>query len=120
MGTTFNDGNSEVKILPCLTACPFEAFKEKGFHYKEADFLKWTYELYEVFRLDYFDYNEMSKFYIQEVRSVFLGRCYMFCKTESVGKLEIFYIWMTKERDMTGLILLRQIKRKFSAEKIKD
>ena len=110
MGTTFNEGNSEIKKLPCLTACPFEAFKKQGFHYKEADFLKWTYELDDVF-IFYSDYQESSKFYIKEVRSVFLGRCYMLCNLEPVGKLQRYYIYMRKERDMTGLILLRSIRR---------
>ena len=104
MGTNFYVGNSEEMRLPCLTACPFEAFKKRGFHYNEANFLKWTFEFDEIFIIDgaFNDLINKSMIQIEEVRSVFLGRCYMICSLKPVEKFEFLFLQMRKERDITG------------------
>ena len=33
----------EDKRLPCLTICPWAAYKKEGFHYSNEDFLKNTF-----------------------------------------------------------------------------
>ena len=34
----------KVKLAPCLTFCPWPAFKQSGFFYNQTDFLKNTFQ----------------------------------------------------------------------------
>ena len=55
--TTFTGDKSKASVLPCLTACPLEAFKKRGFFYNEEDYTKWTFELDEIFILKGVNYD---------------------------------------------------------------
>jgi len=104
MGTTFLDSDISSKILPCVTACPFEAFKKRGLYHSDSDFKMWTYELPEIFvvKNQNYDLEDRSQFYIEEVRSVFLGRCYMICYLKPVEKWEPLHLRLKKDRDLTS------------------
>ena len=106
MELSLNGAESKKKNLPCLTACPWEAFKQKGFYFTEENYLKRTFELDEIFILkdEYYDLTNRSMFYIEEIRSVLHGRCYMICPKNLKKKLDPVLINIRKQLDLTGLL----------------
>lgn len=105
MGTTFVDDGVHEKDFPCVTACPWQAFKKRGFHYNQTDFIEQTFNFDEVFITNDSnqDLNNGSLFYIEEIKSIFLGRCYMICPLKPINRQESFSYQMRNERDITGL-----------------
>ena len=103
IGTLFTGEDIEVKILPCLTVCPWKAFKSKGFFYQTSEFLDQTFECKEVFLNESFcDQKSNNEFHVEEIKSVYLGRCYMTCSNEPVRKKKLVSLSVRKNQDITG------------------
>jgi len=66
--------------------------------------LKQTYELDDIFILKgmFYDLTNKTAFNIEEIRSVFLGRCYMVCPLIPMEKGMAVYYAVKKMRDVTG------------------
>ena len=92
------------KVLPCITACPWESFKRRGFYFNSSKFMKETFDLEEVFILKGFgyDYTNGSLYSFDEIKSMYLGRCYMSCHLKPVKKRAQVFFAVRKERDING------------------
>jgi len=107
MSTNFHSDGTRKKTLPCITACPWQAFKERGFHYSEADYTNNTFGLEEIFDVKYAknDLNNTSKYYVEEIRSVSLGRCHMVCPLKRKKQSASVIFKLRKGQDITGITL---------------
>jgi len=110
MGTNFIGYTR--KFLPCLTACPWEAYKKNGLQFTKATYIENTFELGEILVLKGMNYDLTNKsaFYIEELRSVALGRCYMICPLNPTKRSEPVLIKIRKDRDLTGNVLVFYVK----------
>ena len=65
----------------------------------------------EVFVIDQTnpDLTDESLYRIEEIRSVYLGRCYMICSLVRVKKFTSVSYRVRKDRDLTGLKYVDQI-----------
>ena len=105
MGSRFDDQEGAKKNLPCITFCPFSAFKKRGLFFKHDDFVLQTYEKEELF----YNFNESnlsnkSLYLVEEVRGIFIGRCYMVCYLPLVDVKEQIFIQLVKQQDIVGNI----------------
>ena len=93
--------NTEEKPLPCLTACPWSPFRKRGFYFKQDDFIKQTYEKEEIFfDIPFVDLYNKSLFSIEEIPSIFQGRCYMVCHLKPLPIMIPFNIFFQKYMDI--------------------
>jgi hypothetical protein len=101
---TVEENRNEEKNLPCFTVCPWNIFKNYGFHYKLRDFAMNSYEINEIF-LDNKESNNsvQNGFIIQEVKNMILGRCYMFCRKAPAEKLTIYFVALRRNVDLKGI-----------------
>jgi len=99
----FQEQDIKVKAFPCVTACPLDAFKTRGLFFKEKDYLDQTFAKEEIFydekKIGIF--NE-SIFYIEELRSLFRGRCYMVCPLKKKKLKDHIRITFKKGVDIKG------------------
>lgn len=113
IGVRFQPMDLAKKIPPCVTVCPLEAFKTRGFFFKEASFLQQTFTKVETF-LDGTKYglNKQSAFNdeafsTQEIRSVFLGRCYTICQKLPLKEhYEMYMMFFNKTTSVKGWYLV--------------
>jgi len=49
IGITVNGTDITEKALPCLTLCPWSAFKKQGFHFNLTGMWLWTFQLQILF-----------------------------------------------------------------------
>jgi len=98
---------TEKKIPPCVTVCPLEGFKTRGFFYKEKEFLMQTYEIDDILlkgeKYDFLMQSIYNNTYhsIQEVQSVFLGRCYTICQKLTLKNIPYMYTMVfNRSRDL--------------------
>ena len=99
----FIEYNEALKLLPCMTVCPWSAFKNPGFFYNTNDFLNNTFAMEDVF--DDFSKvisNNESVPEFETIPSIYLGRCYMVCNTVKVQSGSPFYIILKTHSDVTG------------------
>ena len=72
----------ESKPLPCITFCPLQGFKTKGFFYTNQSYLENSFSPEELFHLDSLQiFQNKSKFVFKEVRTILNGRCYTLCSS---------------------------------------
>ena len=103
MGVRFEDQKEETKFLPCLTFCPLNGFKSRKLNYKNASFTEETFSQEEIFsdvNLTYF--HNRSLFCIEEIKGVFIGRCYMVCYLRKRPEVDAIYIPLRKQNDLIG------------------
>ena len=95
------------KELPCITVCPWEAFKRQGLFYNKEVLDQATLEKEAIFFHNnvYQMFNE-SIYSIKEIRSVIYGRCFRVCYMVPVGKNEEFYVMFNKDKEMKGFSFL--------------
>ena len=64
----------ETKLLPCITVCPWQAFKKQGFFYNRTILMQETFGKGEIF-VDVKGYShfDKSKYSIEEIQSVYFG-----------------------------------------------
>ena len=80
MGVRFNDDKLVEKNFPCITVCPWNSFKTHGFHYGNDSFYKQTYDKDEILYIrNVSNPTDTSSYYIEELKGVLIGRCYMVC-----------------------------------------
>jgi hypothetical protein len=96
--------NKETKLLPCLTACPWQAFKKSGFYYNRKSLVQETYGKDEIFD-DFKGCSDVdsSEYSIEEIHSIFLGRCYMVCPVSPSGINSGLNIIFKNSMDLKGL-----------------
>jgi hypothetical protein len=102
-----DENMDDVKYLPCFTACPWNAFKKYGFHYKPEDFRLNTYNEDEIFgKLP--DQVPLHKSIIltEEIKNIMLGRCYMFCQTELAKKGLTYTVAFRKNVNLKSMIII--------------
>jgi hypothetical protein len=75
---------------PCFSFCPNPGKKSADFVYKSIDYFKGTYS-YE----DIFESKDNVTMTINEVHTVWNGRCYTFCQMEKKNRLRAF-IYLNK------------------------
>ena len=112
IGVRFEPQNKLKKTLPCATACPSKGFRTRGFFYKEEDFLRNTFNRDDIFYdAPSFGIFNRSAFLIEEVKSSYLGRCYMVCALEEKFEAESAIIPLRRMTDLTGTQALYTNKR---------
>jgi hypothetical protein len=103
VGVRFKDEQQSEKMLPCLTACPMNAFKIQGFHFTNETFYSQTYNMDEIFyENEIFNLTHNSNLTIEEVRGIFTGRCYMVCPKRKTLKKDVLFIHFWKFRAIKG------------------
>ena len=101
MGIRFKVENVKEKQLPCLTACPWNAYRERGLFFKKDDFMRQTFEKEEIFyNASFVDLYNESLYYIEEISSIHLGRCYMVCHLKPLPRMIQSEIYFWKHRDI--------------------
>ena len=103
VGITVTGLNSEEKYFPCFTICPWTVFKRPGFYFKEMDFLKNSFSADELF-YDGSDFSVFNKtiFDFEEIRTLFLGRCFMACPLAAQTEKVVMTVAMRKVMDIKG------------------
>ena len=101
-GARFQDSNVDRKLLPCLTVCPWAAFKKQGLHYNLSDYLNYTTDQNELIVNMSFASVNAADYTVETIRSVNFGRCYMICYAKEVKENEKFILALTKKSDITG------------------
>ena len=96
IGVIVEESDKDEKDLPCLTLCPWKAFRNRGFHFKSEDFYKNVFNQSEIF----FNLND-SLYTVEEIHNIFLGRCFMVCFREPIKKMFSHYI-MLRQQDLKG------------------
>jgi hypothetical protein len=96
--------DKETKLLPCITACPWQAFKRHGFYYNRKTLVQETFEKDEIFDeitkcSDLFT----SEYTIEEIHCLFFGRCYMVCPVSPSGRNSGLYFIFKNSLDLKGL-----------------
>ena len=96
MGVKYTE--EDKKQLPCITLCPWSAFKKQGFFFTTEEFAQHTFESYELLSNTSTLGNAFnsSNFQLEEIRSPQLGRCYMICKLAKVSTRESVLIALNK------------------------
>ena len=71
IGVNIQESYVSEKLLPCITICPWMAFKSFGFHYSSGNFSQNTFEKDEVFlnATNYSVFDE-SQYTLEEIRSI--------------------------------------------------
>ena len=101
MGIRFKGENIKEKQLPCITACPWNAFRKRGFFFEQDDFIKQTYKREEIFfDVPFVELYNISLFSIKEIHSIFQGRCYMVCHLKPLPIMIPFNIFFQKYMDI--------------------
>lgn len=68
------------KKMPCITACPWEAFKKRGLFYNRKLLDEETFEKEDIFlHTEGYQVFNPRLFSIEEIRSIHFGRCFMVC-----------------------------------------
>ena len=95
------------KNHPKKRKCPWSAFKNPGLHYSTEIFKKSTFEKEEIFMniTDLSPFNE-SLYEIEEIKSVFMGRCYMVCPLQPQKKLTLDYLALKNDKEIEGCLSL--------------
>lgn len=95
----------ETKFLPCITVCPWQAFKKHGLFYNKKILLQETFGMDEIF-VDAKVYSVFNKsaYSIEEIQSVYFGRCYMVCPVRPSKQNWAAYIFFNNSLDLKGLI----------------
>jgi hypothetical protein len=101
MGSSYKDQDVESKLLPCLTFCPWTAFKEEGFYFDNDMFLRNSFEKEELFS-NVTQFSNKSLFLFQEIKGIFIGRCYMLCYLKEVIEMDRIYFGLMKKTGITG------------------
>ena len=103
MGVRFEDQKEEHKFLPCLTFCPLNGFKSRQFNYENETFTKETFSEEEIFSdVNLTSFRNRSLFYIEEIKGVFIGRCYMVCYLREGAEVDAINIPLRKQNDLIG------------------
>jgi hypothetical protein len=96
---TIDENKNDEKDLPCFTLCPWDAYKKPGFHYQHEDFKINTYDATDlVVNLS----NIQKDFQIEEVKNVYLGRCFMFCYIKPIKKLDMIKVEISRNVNLKG------------------
>ena len=101
MGSSFEDQEVDLKYLPCLTFCSPSAYKTYTFSFENDTFLQNSYEKEEFF-FNMTEINDKSSYHLEEIRGVYIGRCYMLCILKKVTEMETIYIKLQKKQDILG------------------
>jgi hypothetical protein len=105
MGVRFQGGNMDEKPLPCLTACPWAVYRERGFYFNKNEFIKQTFEREEIFfNISFINLFDISVFQIEEIYTIFQGRCYMVCHSKPLPRMIPFTIFFQKYMDLKGIM----------------
>jgi hypothetical protein len=100
MGIRFKGENIKEKQLPCITACPWNAFRKRGLYFKREVFMRQTFEREEIFyNASGVNLYDESLYYVEEIHSIFLGRCYMACQLKSLPRKMSLFFYLYKYRD---------------------
>ena len=105
IGVRFQDDQLSEKMLPCLTVCPINAFKNQGFHFTIEEYYNQTYSMQEIFyENEKFNLSANSNYAIEEVNGIYTGRCYMVCPTKKMPMRDVLILYFWKFRDIKGFI----------------
>ena len=109
VGVNIKESSLAEKMLPCITVCPWMAFKSFRFYYTSGNFTQNTYEKEEVFlnATKYTAFDE-SKYALEEIRSIFLGRCYTIWPLKPKKRTIMSYLALKNTRDYKGNCLSSQ------------
>ena len=100
-GVRFVDQELPTKQLPCITVCPWEAFRKKGFHYNMDEFMLYTFDEYDLFlnkSIGGSDFHQM-----ETLNSIFYGRCFMTCSTNEMKTNKYLNFAFKRLTDLTGM-----------------
>ena len=103
IGVNVQESSVSEKMLPCITVCPWMAFKSFGFHYSSKNFSQNTFEKGEVFlnATKYSVFNE-SNYALEEIRSIFFGQCFTIRPLKPKKKMDAAYFALNIHMDYKG------------------
>ena len=106
IGVIIKESHSQTKILPCVTICPWRPFKSLGFHFNADNFSRSTFEKKEIF-FNSSKYNAINTIFytLEEIRSIFFGRCYKIDFLKPQRRMEAIYIPLKNANDYKGICL---------------
>jgi len=79
------------------------AFRRRKFSYKTADFLAETFSKSEIMvTTSTAPFDSSADFNVTELRSVYLGRCYMVCFNKPYKVAAKTYVWIKKNISLVG------------------
>ena len=96
--------NDEIqkKKLPCLSFCPWPAFKRNGFYFNSKLLKENTYGIEDVFtNFTLLDISNTSMYFVKEVQSFLTGRCFTVCHIEERGLQDGIFLKLKKNWDIT-------------------
>ena len=103
VGVIIEEYEKDEKELPCFTLCPWDAFKRSGFHYNNDDFNKNIFDKSEIFSEQQGkDFSSQSHYNVEEIKNVFIGRCFMVCYRRPAKKLLQNYVFLKRSVDLKG------------------
>ena len=110
VGIRLSGVDKQEKNLPCLTFCPWMAFKERGFHFKSLDFKRSTFTKEEVFTnlSSWYSKPDSNDFLIEDVGDISMGRCYMVCPLKGFTMGSHQRIYTSPTMDFKGTTLKQQ------------
>ena len=85
------------KPLPCITICPWRAFRHSGFHFNSKNFTLNTFGKEEIFLN-----ISVTSYTVDEIRSPFLGRCYLIDFLMPQKGKEKAYLFLRNSNDYKG------------------
>ena len=88
-------------LLPSLTFCFEEPFKSRGYHYKEEDFVKNTFQLSDIFGPKSLEDFKNPNVKVKEVRSEQFGLCYSVTSIKN----QTLLIELTRNKNVKVFIL---------------
>lgn len=104
IGITVTGSDTREKLLPCFTVCPGNVFKTPGFYFKEKDFIENSFSADELFCDDkYISVFNKTIYVIEELKTLFSGRCFMVCVPAAQVQKEPLIVAMRKMTDIKGL-----------------
>ena len=102
-GIRFVDQGLSAKQLPCITLCPWAAFKKKSFNYNINNFIANTFDQDELILASSLWDSDVQLLKVETLNSIFLGRCYMMCFSKTMATTDTIIFNLLKTTDFTGL-----------------
>ena len=102
-GIRFVDQELSAKQLPCITLCPWAAFKKKAFNYNITNFIANTFDQDELILNSSLWNSDVQLLQVETLNSIYFGRCYMICLSKKMTTIDFLSFDLLKTTDFTGL-----------------
>ena len=101
IGIRFRDDQVTSKKFPCLTFCPWPAFRKRGFYYNDKMLKENTFDLEDVFQnTTVVELNNKTLYDVKELKNYMTGRCFIVCPLRKYSKVEPVTFLLKKSWDI--------------------